>query len=121
MIKPLFMPDIHAPDLAYKHIRDDENEPANAARELVESLWQRYAPYADSNFRTQIQTAFDERFWEMYLTCSAPVKSGLPREFVEPFGPYIEENRGYAPVFLLDIPPRGAKIRHHYGVSFMVS
>jgi type I restriction enzyme S subunit len=70
MTTPLFIPEIDAPDLAYNHIRDGENEPAKAARELVENLWQRYAPYADSNFRTEIQTAFDERFWEMYLTCS---------------------------------------------------
>lgn len=105
MTMPLFIPDINAPDLAYINIRDGETEPAKAARELVESLWQRYASYADSNFRTEIKNAFNERFWEMYLTCSL-LDLNLPVSYPKPAGPDVCLSLEKGSVWIEAICPR---------------
>ncbi len=36
-------------------------------RAIFEPLYERFAPYADSNFLTEIKTRFHERTWEMYV------------------------------------------------------
>jgi len=33
-------------------------------------MWVDFAPYADSNFQTEIANDFPQRYWEMYLACS---------------------------------------------------
>lgn len=66
----VFRDDVAATDRAYINLRDSDSAPARAARELTESLWLRYAPFADDHFLECIPHEFDERFWEMYLTCS---------------------------------------------------
>ena len=48
--------------LTTKHVDD--------LREFVETLWQKYCRYADPQFRREIRTSFNERFWEMSLTCA---------------------------------------------------
>jgi hypothetical protein len=57
-------------DPKYNFIRDDSGEIAKVTKLFTESLWTKYHPYADSNFRGEIRSHFDERFWEMYLTCT---------------------------------------------------
>lgn len=47
-----------------------ENPRWDADRKFIEELWQKYEPYADSNFQTEITISFHNRFWEMYLACS---------------------------------------------------
>ncbi|WP_067564239.1 hypothetical protein [Halofilum ochraceum] len=66
----VFREGVAATDPAYINLRDSDSDPARAARELTESLWLRYSPYADDHFLDCIPHEFDERFWEMYLTCS---------------------------------------------------
>ena len=38
-------------------------------RKFIEGLWQKYEPYADAHFPTEITINFHSRFWEMYLAC----------------------------------------------------
>ena len=65
----LFQNKICATDLAYINCRDCKEGPAVEGRKLVDSLWEKYEPFADSNFETALAKDFDARFWEMYLTC----------------------------------------------------
>jgi len=37
---------------------------------FIESLWQKFEPYADKNYRSDMQSHFHSRLWEMYLACS---------------------------------------------------
>lgn len=36
-------------------------------REKFENLWEKFKPYADKHFKTQIKTNFHQRSWEMYM------------------------------------------------------
>src|SRR5712691_1541769 len=54
-----------APSKAYCNLRDDEQ--CAEWKAFCEWLWERYAPYADPHFLTEIRIQFDQRFWEMYL------------------------------------------------------
>ena len=38
-------------------------------RQMFETLWSEYRPYADSQFPTKFAVETEQRFWEMYLTC----------------------------------------------------
>jgi len=55
-------------DSGYKAFRDHDD--LQDQRNFIESLWQQYKSYADSNFKDQISRSFKDRFWEMYLGCS---------------------------------------------------
>jgi hypothetical protein len=66
----LFVNGIQAPDQEYNTFRDSSSPYANQLRSFMESLWRKYQPYADSNFRQQIQVDLHSRFWEMYLACT---------------------------------------------------
>lgn len=103
MTEPLFISDADASDPAYVNIRVGESEPAMAARELTEGLWRTYRPYADRHFRTEIQSAFDERFWEMYLTC-ALLDLGLPVSCPKP-GPDVLLSLGETTIWVEAICP----------------
>ncbi len=108
MTEPLFILDADASDPAYVNIRDGEPEPAKNARELTERLWRLYRPYADPHFRTEIQSAFDERFWEMYLTC-ALLDLGLPVSCPKP-GPDVQLSLDETTVWIEAIcPTRGSE------------
>jgi hypothetical protein len=62
--RDLFRPG-EAPDKAYCNLRDAEW--CVAWKAFSESLWKRYAPYADRHFLEEIRIQFHPRFWEMYL------------------------------------------------------
>lgn len=57
-----------AKDPYYKCLRDQAN--LTESREFIESLWQKYAKYADPHFLIEAKRQFHPRFWEMYLTCT---------------------------------------------------
>jgi len=65
--EPLFTDD-PATDLAYIHTRAAQNEHSKKCRENCERLWEQYEPYADPEFRIELRSNFDARYWEMYLT-----------------------------------------------------
>src|SRR5688500_12043592 len=62
--RALFQPG-SAPDVAYCDLREAES--CLTWKVFCESLWKRYAPYADRHFLEQIRIQFHPRFWEMYL------------------------------------------------------
>lgn len=66
----LFDNNAEATDLTYKNIRAGNNPYAVAAKQLAETLWTKYYPYADKHFLVEIRSNFDARFWEMYLACT---------------------------------------------------
>jgi hypothetical protein len=56
-------------EATYESLRLDPEE--KEIRELMESLWQEYNPYADSDFPVRMRNRdFQACFWEMYLGCS---------------------------------------------------
>jgi len=55
-------------DPGYMNVRDLAHHSED--RVFVESLWQMYRPYADTNFRSDARHHFNEQFWEMYLGCT---------------------------------------------------
>jgi len=65
----LFVYGIEAPDQQYNTIRDSPGWYPMRIRSFMEDLWRKYRPYADRNFRQQLQVDLDSRFWEMYLAC----------------------------------------------------
>lgn len=69
-MQPLFGNTATANDPRYNFIRGDPGKTANVAKKFTESLWAKYHPYADCNFRKEIRGCFDARFWEMYLACT---------------------------------------------------
>jgi hypothetical protein len=59
----------HPPnDEELRYLLDNPN--LENERRFIESLWERYEPYADRQFRTEIKFNFHRRYWEMYLACS---------------------------------------------------
>ncbi len=47
-----------------------ENSGFENELKFIESLWERYEPFADAQFQTEITFTFHRRYWEMYLACS---------------------------------------------------
>jgi hypothetical protein len=76
-------------------IRDRDE--TDVVKTFVEQLWQRYQPFADTDFRQKIQEQFHARFWEMYLTCAF-----LDRTL--PVKRKTNKNRG--PDIMIDHPAR---------------
>ena len=66
-MSPLIADTVSAPDAIYSALATDEA--LGAHRAYVETLWSRFAPYADPDFQQQIACQFHPRFWEMYLAC----------------------------------------------------
>lgn len=56
-----------AEDLTYRNLQRVTNPQTVAAREHCESLWTRFAPYADGHFLAELPRRFHARYWEMYL------------------------------------------------------
>jgi len=71
----LFIKAIQAPDDIYNVIRDRQDPYPTWIRSIMEELWRKYRPYADRNFRQQMQVDLHSRFWEMYLACTLLGKS----------------------------------------------
>jgi len=66
----LFINGIQSPEQEYNIFRDSQDPYETQIRLFMEDLWRKYKPYADKNFRQQIQIDLDSRFWEMYLACT---------------------------------------------------
>lgn len=62
-------------DAGYINVRD--NPCLAEDRAFVEHLWEKYYPYADTNFLTDARKHFQERFWEMYVGV-AVLERGFP-------------------------------------------
>jgi hypothetical protein len=78
----LFSPDQVATDQKYLLVRDDPR--FYEQRLFLESLWTKFSPFADPNFKSELAVCFQARFWEMYLAC-ALLEMGLnliPRKSV---------------------------------------
>lgn len=67
MPTPLFM-DGDAPDPGFRNIRDAKDGVLFSARCLCDYMWILFGHHADTNFRDELRSQFDARFWEMYLT-----------------------------------------------------
>jgi hypothetical protein len=67
MPAPLFTED-EATDPAYVNIRAAGNDRLKTARFHCEYLWKFFEHHADPEFRTELRSNFDARYWEMYLT-----------------------------------------------------
>lgn len=83
-VDSLFYTQIDPSSDAYANLRDAGWNRSN--REFAESLWARFAPYADSNFRDEIACAFHQRYWEMYLGFGL-LEAGLQLESNRTAGP----------------------------------
>jgi hypothetical protein len=57
----------NSPDGDYARLRDSADHVVY--RTGVESLWQRFYPFADADFVDRTAKDFQSRFWEMYLGC----------------------------------------------------
>jgi hypothetical protein len=69
MLTPLFM-NGSASDPAYRNIRDAKEGILRTARWHCEYLWIVFQHHADREFRNELRSTFDARYWEMYLTTS---------------------------------------------------
>lgn len=69
MAAPLFT-DGDASDPGYVNLRDAVSGPLKSARWHCEYLWIFFKSHADGEFRTELRSNFDARYWEMYLTTS---------------------------------------------------
>lgn len=61
--------DLDNPDghIGYKNLRRAEFPQEQATKHGLETLWEKYEPYADTNLCAEFSRNPDERFWEMYL------------------------------------------------------
>ena len=64
---PLFTDDL-ATDQGYINVRAAGDDRMRGVRENCELLWEFYEEHADNEFRTELRSNFDVRYWEMYLT-----------------------------------------------------
>lgn len=61
-------------DSDFRAFRDEDH--LKKQRIFIEELWEKYEPFADSHFKTEITKNFKDRFWEMYLGYSL-IKKGF--------------------------------------------
>lgn len=64
----LFRSDLEAKDDTYRNLRD--NHKLESLRLNIEAMWNRYRDFADPEFVIEIASQFQQRFWEMFLTCT---------------------------------------------------
>jgi hypothetical protein len=86
MAEPLFT-DEDAKDTSYCNVRAAKNDWTRKARMDCEALWKIYERHADPEFRVEIRSNFDARYWEMYLTTSL-IKDGFKVKCPKP-GPDV--------------------------------
>lgn len=91
----------NATDEDYIFIRDDKN--SVELRELLNSLWSKFFPLADSNFVDEISNDFHPRFWEMYLA-NVLLNNGMKLSSKD-FGPDICVDSGDKSVWVEAIAP----------------
>jgi len=99
----LFDYTVTAKDSRYNAIRDNQTPDEERTRAFMEGLWHKYKPYADKNFKQQIQADFDSRFWEMYLTCTL-LDNSIPILKVNP-GPDILVQHATGRIWIEAIAP----------------
>lgn len=96
LFDPAFSLEEEKIDPVFKLLRDDPR--CEGSKSFAESLWQRYEPYADRDFQSQIARQFHNRFWEMYLACTLMVQGHKlvdrswrqgPDICIDAGGPYI--------------------------------
>ena len=53
----------------FKIMLDNTNEMAQESKSFCEKLWEKFEPYADGHFLSEIKSdeKFQDRFWEMHL------------------------------------------------------
>lgn len=73
----MFFLDGDATDGLYAQIRDGADAPDRTAREVLESLWSEFEPYAPPDFRHAARNDLIAYFWEMYLACTL-LRRGKP-------------------------------------------
>lgn len=56
-------------DIGYVNIREARSRAEVDIREALDAMWERYAPYADSDFKAGFARDPAGRFWEMHLGC----------------------------------------------------
>lgn len=57
-------------DGGFENLKSAELPIEQQLRAMLQEMWSRYEPYADSDFRHGFAPDVDGRFWEMYLGCS---------------------------------------------------
>ncbi len=57
-------------DLGFENLKAAESPIEQQLRAMLQEMWSRYEPYADSDFRHGFARDVDGRFWEMYLGCT---------------------------------------------------
>jgi len=64
--------DVDGPNLdgAFENLKSAEFPVERQLREMLQEMWSRFEPYADSDFRCGFARDVDGHFWEMYLGCS---------------------------------------------------
>jgi hypothetical protein len=80
--------DGEASDPGYRNIRDAKDRPLKSARWHCEYLWILFQYHADNDFRVQLRSNFDARYWEMYLTMSF-IFAGYAVTSPKPEGPDV--------------------------------
>lgn len=80
-------------------------------RDFIESLWEKYEPYADHNFRQHIKTDFLARFFEMYLAVSIISRTNytIKQKSKKSKGPDICINHNSKTVWIECITPTNDK------------
>lgn len=72
----IFEVDCDGLNQGYVNIRDAASGPEVGMRATIESMWEKYQPYADSDFCSGFAHDLDGRFWEMLLGCTI-IDAGL--------------------------------------------
>lgn len=57
-------------DLGFENLKSAESRTEQQLRAMLQAMWTRYEPYAESDFRHGFARDVDGRFWEMYLGCT---------------------------------------------------
>lgn len=57
-------------DPGFENLKAAESPIEQQLRAMLQEMWSRYEPYADSDFRHGFARDVDGRFWEMYLGCT---------------------------------------------------
>ena len=78
MATPLFM-DGDTSNPAYRNIRDAKDGRLRTARSHCEYRWIFFQHHVDPEFRNELRSNFNARYWEMYLTTSIILAGYAPR------------------------------------------
>lgn len=57
-------------DLGYRNLREGVHRVERDIVGVLEAMWERYAPYADTDFVEGFAREPDARFWEMFVGCA---------------------------------------------------